>query len=158
MMSSLSSSSACRRGFSCLRNRRAPSMHIAPASRPSCCITRSSTHARPKFDWEERRTSGEFAPEELERRIDRIKKLTTEAQLCLKDCVEPANAANFEEELRSAARAVDNAELAHSELLEELASRDCVRLLNEVRKIHAAEVVGIWTELRSALHQLKRNQ
>ena len=85
-------------------------------------------------------------------------KLTTEAQLCIQDCTESIATVHFKEELQSATKAVENADLAYSELLEELASHDRVHLLNEVRRIYAAEGESVREELRAAIDQLKKNE
>jgi len=90
--------------------------------------------------------------------MNRIKNLTSEARSCLQDTVESINTPHFEEEWHSAVKAVDNAELAYSELLEELASRECVSLLNEVRKTIAGEVTGVWAGLREELTRLKQEE
>ena len=85
-------------------------------------------------------------------------KLATEAQLCIQDCTESIATVHFKEELQSATKAVENADLAYSELLEELASHDRVHLLNEVRRIYAAEGESVREELRAAIDQLKKNE
>mmetsp|Transcript_33867 Transcript_33867/g.73269 ORF Transcript_33867/g.73269 Transcript_33867/m.73269 type:complete len:141 (-) Transcript_33867:166-588(-) len=80
--------------------------------------------------------------------------LTNEAQQCINDCRESISTSDFEEELHSASSAVERAELAYSELLEELASRECVDALNEVRKMHAKE--EIWSQLRDGIFELRK--
>jgi len=80
--------------------------------------------------------------------------LTNEAQQCINDCHESISTSEFEEELTSANSAVDHAELAYSELLEELASRECIDALNEVRKVHAKE--EIWSQLRDGICELRK--
>ena len=85
-------------------------------------------------------------------------KLTTEAQLCIQDCTESIATVHFKEELQSATKAVENADLAYSELLEELAGHDRVHLLDEVQRIYAAEGGGAREELGGALDQSKKSE
>lgn len=126
--------------------------------KPIMTFVSRSAHAQPKFKWEEKRKWGVSTPEDLEKRINRIRKLSREAQLCIQDCTESINTTHFKEELQSATKAVENADLAYSELLEELASQDRVQLLNEVRRLYASEVESGREELRGALDQLKNNE
>ena len=78
-----------------------------------------------------------------------MQRLATDARLCMKDCNESAETEYFNEELESAKLAVENAGVAYSELLEELALTDeGVQLLNEVRKIYSPLVESLRDELR----------
>mmetsp|Transcript_19312 Transcript_19312/g.40551 ORF Transcript_19312/g.40551 Transcript_19312/m.40551 type:complete len:169 (-) Transcript_19312:404-910(-) len=111
--------------------------------------TRSmASSAKPTFSWEEKRTLGVNTPEELEKRIIRIKNLASEARNCIKDCDEVVDTEYFDEELASAKAAVERTGIAFSELLEELAlTNEGVQLLNEVRRLHASEVESLRLEL-----------
>mmetsp|Transcript_10452 Transcript_10452/g.22130 ORF Transcript_10452/g.22130 Transcript_10452/m.22130 type:complete len:202 (-) Transcript_10452:76-681(-) len=165
--SRLSSSSSARRGiihWQSSSSQRPFSLWINNASNfryngntsisvSSSLSSQRSAHSRPKFAWEEK-TLEAFTPEDLEKRIQRIKNLTNEAQQCINDCRESISTSDFEEELHSASSAVERAELAYSELLEELASRECVDALNEVRKMHAKE--EIWSQLRDGIFELRK--
>mmetsp|Transcript_10987 Transcript_10987/g.24247 ORF Transcript_10987/g.24247 Transcript_10987/m.24247 type:complete len:151 (+) Transcript_10987:285-737(+) len=88
------------------------------------------------FPFTTRRTLGVMTPKELEKRIDGIKRLAKDAQLCIKDCGESIETEDFGEDIQSANIAVDAAGVAYSELLEELALTDeGVEVLNEVRRL-----------------------
>ena len=76
-------------------------------------------------------------------------RLSEEAQLCIQDAKESLETEHFEEELQCAEMAVNNAGMAYSELLEELAlTNEGVQLLNEVRKMVAPAIESLREELR----------
>lgn len=88
-----------------------------------------------------------ITPGELEQRIERIKRLASEARLCIQDCGESSSKDDFNEELQTAKVAVDAAGMAYSDLLEELALHpEGVEVLNEVRKLYAPLVESVKQE------------
>jgi len=104
--------------------------------------------AKPSFSWEGKRVEV-TTPEEFQRRLNRIERLSEEAQLCIRDVRESLETEHFEEELQCAENAVGNAGMAYSELLEELAlTNEGVQLLNEVRKVVAPAIESLREELR----------
>lgn len=111
-----------------------------------------------QFEWEEKRSWEITTPEALNKRINRIRNLATEARLCIQDCAESVNTPHFEEEFHSATKAVELAEVAYSELIEELASCNQVELLNATRRNFAPEVESVREELRGALHRLRESE
>lgn len=103
---------------------------------------------KPCFSWEEKRVEV-TTPEEFQRRLNRIQRISEEAQLCIRDVIESLDTDHFEEELQCAEMAVGNAAIAYSELLEELAlTNEGVQLLNEVRKVVAPAIESLREELR----------
>jgi len=112
-------------------------------------ITSRTMSSKPCFSWEEKRAEV-TTPDEFQRRLNRIKRLSEEAQLCIRDVMESLETDYFEEELHCAEVAVGNAGIAYSELLEELAlTNEGVQLLNEVRKVVAPAIESLREELRS---------
>lgn len=74
----------------------------------------------------------------------------TEAELCIKDCVESIETDQFsDDELKDATLAVDAAGVAYSDLLEELAVTDeGVEMLNGVRKAMQPILESLRLELK----------
>jgi len=111
-------------------------------------ISSRTMSSKPCFSWEEKRVEV-TTPEEFQRRLNRIERLSEEAQLCIQDVRESIETDHFEEELQCAEMAVGNAGIAYSELLEELAlTNEGVQLLNEVRKVVAPAIESLREELR----------
>jgi len=111
-------------------------------------ISSRTMSSKPCFSWEEKRAEV-TTPEEFQRRLNRIERLSEEAQLCIQDVRESIETDHFEEELQCAEMAVGNAGMAYSELLEELAlTNEGVQLLNEVRKVVAPAIESLREELR----------
>mmetsp|Transcript_7372 Transcript_7372/g.15083 ORF Transcript_7372/g.15083 Transcript_7372/m.15083 type:complete len:188 (+) Transcript_7372:214-777(+) len=111
-------------------------------------ISSRTMSSKPCFSWEEKRVEV-TTPEEFQRRLNRIERLSEEAQLCIQDVRESIETDHFEEELQCAEMAVGNAGMAYSELLEELAlTNEGVQLLNEVRKVVAPAIESLREELR----------
>eukprot|EP01082_Thalassiosira_pseudonana_P010788 g10701.t1 g10701 contig4:2374093-2374799(+) len=105
---------------------------------------------------DEKREIRVMSPEELEQKINRFKKLATEARLCMQDCFESIETEYFAEELQSAKMAVETAGMAYSELLEELAITDeGIPLLNEIRKLYAPAVESLRQELRGIVKDVE---
>jgi len=141
MTSSLiTNNNSARLNYDCAVARNSNQIMVAISSR-----TMSS---KPCFSWEEKRVEV-TTPEEFQRRLNRIERLSEEAQLCIQDVRESIETDHFEEELQCAEMAVGNASIAYSELLEELALTDeGVQLLNEVRKVVAPAIESLREELR----------
>jgi len=121
-------------------------------------VASMGAQAQLKFEWEQKRGWEVTTPEDLKKRINRIRNLATEAQLCIQDCTESIHTPHFQEEFHSATKAVEHAEVAYSELLEELASRNQVELLNSARRIFASEVESVREKMRGALDRLKKRE
>eukprot|EP00573_Skeletonema_grethae_P000829 CAMPEP_0201686096 /NCGR_PEP_ID=MMETSP0578-20130828/664_1 /ASSEMBLY_ACC=CAM_ASM_000663 /TAXON_ID=267565 /ORGANISM="Skeletonema grethea, Strain CCMP 1804" /LENGTH=173 /DNA_ID=CAMNT_0048170097 /DNA_START=265 /DNA_END=786 /DNA_ORIENTATION=+ len=121
---------------------------VARTDNTMVSITYRTKSSKPSFSWEEKRVEV-TTPEEFQRRLNRIERLSEEAQLCIHDARESFETEHFEEELHCAEMAVGNAGIAYSELLEELAlTNEGVQLLNEVRKVVAPAIESLREELR----------
>jgi len=136
----ITNNNSARLNYDCAVARNSNQIMVAISSR-----TMSS---KPCFSWEEKRVEV-TTPEEFQRRLNRIERLSEEAQLCIQDVRESIETDHFEEELQCAEMAVGNASIAYSELLEELAlTNEGVQLLNEVRKVVAPAIESLREELR----------
>ncbi|KAL7429617.1 hypothetical protein ACHAXH_001955 [Discostella pseudostelligera] len=115
---------------------------------PPLISSTRNAHSKPCFTLSEKRMMGVMTPEEVEKRIDRIMRLASDARLCMQDCKEFIATDHYNEELHFAKIAVDATGVAYSELLEELAlSAEGVEVLNEVRKLYAPMMESLKQEL-----------